>query len=280
MQETIKYIKTELAPFYDDREVESFVRIILQNICNIGYQEIVLKKAIVVKPEDQERILVVVEKLKALEPIQYIFGETEFFDLKFNLNNSVLIPRPETEGLVDWIIKTVANKKCSILDIGTGSGCIPIALKHSLPDSGVSAIDISENALSVAIENASQNNTNVDFKQMDILKWDKYIWDKYDVIVSNPPYVRESEKALINANVLDYEPHGALFVSDQDPLIFYKKIADFAWRNLNKNGLLFFEINEAFGIEIKHMLEETGFMDVVLRKDLSGKDRMIKATLK
>ena len=280
MQETIKYIKSELAPFYEDREVESFVCIILQNICNIGYQEIVLKKVIEVVPEDRKRIRVVVEKLKTSEPIQYIFGEAEFYDLKFNVNNSVLIPRPETEELVDWIINTVSDKKCSILEIGAGSGCISITLKHLLPDSRVSAIDISEDALSVAIENASQNNTKVDFKQMDILKWDEYIWDKYDVIVSNPPYVRESEKARMNANVLDYEPHGALFVSDQDPLLFYKKIADFAISNLNKNGLLFFEINEAFGPEIKNMLAGKGFVDIILRKDLSGKDRMIKAILK
>ena len=187
MQETIKYIKTELEPFYDVREVESFIRIILENICSIGYQEIVLQRALEIAPDDQERIRAVLERLQTSEPIQYIFGETEFYDLKFRVNNSVLIPRPETEELVDWIINTIANKKCSVLDIGTGSGCIPIALKHCMPDLRVSAIDISKDALSVAIENASQNNTNVDFKQMDIFKWDKFIWDKYDVIVSNPP---------------------------------------------------------------------------------------------
>jgi len=277
MQETIKLIKTELAPFYGESEVNSFVRLILENTCNMTYQDIVLKKEIIVSCENAKKIRRIIEKLKSHEPIQYILGKTEFYNLKFKVNPAVLIPRPETEELVDWILKSIPNKKSDIIDIGTGSGCIPISLKHNLPKLDVSAVDISEKAIKVAKSNALENNVEIAFETKDILKWQEFIWTKYDIIVSNPPYVRKLEKEQMNKNVLDFEPANALFVEDSKPLLFYSTIADFAQTYLKKDGLLYFEINEAFGEATKEVLLNKGFKKVIIKKDLSGKDRMIKA---
>lgn len=277
MQETIKLIKTELAPFYEESEVISFVRLILEYSCNISYQDIVLKKKFEVNPKAAKKIGRIIEKLKTLEPIQYILGETEFYNLKFKVNPAVLIPRPETEELVEWILNSVENDKSAILDIGTGSGCIPISLKHNLPKLDVSAIDISEKAIEIAKTNALENNVEIALERRDILNWKEYEWKEYDIIVSNPPYVRELEKEQMNKNVLDFEPANALFVEDSEPLLFYSIIADFAQSYLKKDGLIYFEINEAFGEATKEVLLDKGFNNVVLKKDLSGKDRMIKA---
>jgi release factor glutamine methyltransferase len=209
-----------------------------------------------------------------MEPIQYILGETEFYGLKLNVNPAVLIPRPETEELVDWILKINSIRNAKILDIGTGSGCIALALKNHLKEGEISGVDISENALKVARENALQNHLNVNFFQSDILKWKESEWDKFDIVVSNPPYVRMSEKAKMNDNVLHYEPDSALFVSDQDPLVFYRAIAAFASQYLNKNGFLFFEINEYLGEEMKVLMEGFGFESIEIRKDINSKNRM------
>ncbi len=214
------------------------------------------------------------------KPIQYIIGETEFCDLKFKVNENVLIPRPETSELVMNIVKrqkTKDKRQLSILDIGTGSGCIAISLAKRIPNSKVYAIDISEKALEVAKENAINNNVDVTFIHDDILSLKNKIETKFDIIVSNPPYVRELEKADMRNNVLEWEPHNALFVSDDDPLIFYRSILEFAKTNLNQDGEIWFEINEYLGKEMTDLCKEYGFSKVDIFKDFRGKERIAKA---
>lgn len=206
-------------------------------------------------------------------PVQYVLGEAWFAGMKFFVNEHVLIPRPETEELVEWI-----NKGDTILDIGTGSGCIPVALKKKYPDTLVYACDISEGALQVAQANANTNNTAIGFIHCDVLN--KNEWHKLpeaDIIVSNPPYIPLDEKASMHENVLEFEPHLALFVSNEDPLIFYKAIADLAKSKLKRNGVIYFEIHEDLGSSVQHLLESKNFRHVELKKDLQGKDRMIRA---
>ena len=220
----------------------------------------------------------VLEKLKTQIPIQYILGTTHFYGLEFTVDENVLIPRPETQELVDWIIKLNCrisnNKNIKILDIGTGSGCIAISLANNIPDSEVFAIDISEKALDVAKKNAILNKVPVTMLHKNILETTD-LNQKFDIIVSNPPYVRNIEKSEIKPNVLDNEPHLALFVSDTEPLIFYKKIAELAAANLKINGQLFFEINQYLGKETQDLLKSIGLKNIELRKDIYGNDRMI-----
>ena len=223
-------------------------------------------------------------RLKKEEPIQYIIGTTNFMGLNLKVNPSVLIPRPETEELVDWVLKShslIINKSLKIADIGTGSGCIALALANKLLNSSVFALDISSAALEVAKENASENDIKIETIEWDALSGNN-AWlndEKLDIIVANPPYVRELEKKEISKNVLNYEPHSALFVSDQDPLIFYKAIATFAVDNLYESGTLFFEFNEYLGKEMRTMMEDLDF-EIEIKKDLFGKERMLKAKLK
>ena len=220
-----------------------------------------------------------VKDLLKNKPIQYIIGETEFCDLKFKVNENVLIPRPETSELVYKIVerqKTKDKRQLSILDIGTGSGCIAISLAKNIPGSKVHALDISEKALEVAKENAINNNVDVTFINDDILSLKNNIETKFDIIVSNPPYVRELEKAEMRDNVLNWEPHNALFVSDNDPLIFYRNILEFAKNNLKQNGEIWFEINEYLGKEMTDLCKEYGFSDVEIFKDFRGKERIVK----
>ncbi|MEO8796210.1 MAG: peptide chain release factor N(5)-glutamine methyltransferase, partial [Daejeonella sp.] len=227
-------------------------------------------------------LISILDELKTGKPLQYILGETEFYDLPFKVNPSVLIPRPETEELVDWIIKDLLSRKQTkpeILDIGTGSGCIPIALKKNIPEAKVSAIDISGAALETAIKNSVLNKVEVKFHLHDILNTESGFFNdsEFDIVVSNPPYVTLSEKNLMHQNVLEHEPHLALFVDDNDPLIFYKAITKFASAHLKKDGVLYLEINENLGGETVSLLKGFGFKNVELRKDLPGKDRMIRA---
>jgi release factor glutamine methyltransferase len=210
-------------------------------------------------------------------PIQYILGETEFYGLPFYVNESVLIPRPETEELVDWIQKeNYKSAELNILDIGTGSGCIAIALRHEFPSSTVDAFDVSEKALETAKQNATHNKLEVNFKAVDILNAPAFN-KKWDIIVSNPPYITENEKDTILSNVLDHEPHLALFVPDNDPLLFYREIAFFAQQYLTPAGKLYFEINRNAGNHTLELLTGMGYRDVELRKDISGNDRMVRA---
>ena len=225
-------------------------------------------------------------RLKNHEPIQYIVGETDFFGLPFKVNQHTLIPRPETEELVEWILSETPPLKGvggmflnqQLLDIGTGSGCIAISLAKNLPNSKISALDISENALEVARENAEINNIEVDFFQADILK-EKSLPKQFDIIVSNPPYVRNLEKGMMQQNVLEHEPETALFVADGDPLVFYRAISKLAKKHLKPKGKLFFEINEYLGEEMKSLLKSEGFRNIEVKKDIFGKDRMLKCNI-
>ena len=232
--------------------------------------------------EDFEKIK---KRLLAGEPVQYVVGFAWFYGLRFKVNPNVLIPRPETEELVEWVLETVKNSSfiihhspLKLLDIGTGSGCIPITLKIKNPSLNVSAVDISEGALITASRNAYRMNADVEFKRIDILNESE--WSQladFQIIVSNPPYIPNFEKVLMEDNVLSYEPHLALFVEDEKPLIFYEKIANFAKKHLLTEGSLFFECNEFNAAEVVEMLKEKGFKNVELRRDMSGKDRMIRA---
>lgn len=285
----------ELSSIYPKTEIDSFFFLLIEEYLDFQRVDSVLKADFIIPSEVLTDFNAAIKRLKNEEPIQYILGNTEFYGLPFLVNKNTLIPRPETEELVEWIIKEVAKlqsnkvtkfdvtssaaeKSISILDIGTGTGCIPISIKKNLPNATISAIDIYKEALKIAEENAKLNSVEVNFIELDILKAKK-LPQQFDVIVSNPPYVRELEKVEIQNNVLENEPHLALFVSDENPLIFYDKIADLTKIHLNKNGLLFFEINQYLGKETVEMLAKKGFKNIELKKDFSGNDRMIKATL-
>nr|WP_319272589.1 peptide chain release factor N(5)-glutamine methyltransferase [uncultured Draconibacterium sp.] len=276
MQKTIQYIRAELAPFYPETEISGFVQLIMNSVLDLSYTQIILEKDRVLETTETNRIKRIVERLKTHEPIQYILGVAEFYGLQLNVKPGVLIPRPETEELVEWISKTEIPKPAKILDIGTGSGCIALALKNVLTTANVQAVDVSETALLLATENAGKNKLNVEFEHADILKWQERSWPHFDVIVSNPPYVMEREKQQMEANVLKHEPELALFVSDTDPLIFYRTIAQFASKQLNDGGYLFFEINENLGDEMVALVKQLGFKSIELRRDLNGKNRMLK----
>jgi len=276
MEATIQYIEKELTGLYPKTEVQGFVRLIFWHVLQLSYTDLVLGRNQKLEKSSQKRIEEIVERLKKFEPIQYILGETEFFGLKLTVNPSVLIPRPETEELVQWITTTVEDEKLSVVDIGTGSGCIALALKKELKNAVVTGVDISAESIRTASKNAEQNQLDVTFKQADILQWEKEKWEPVDLIVSNPPYVRELEKAAMHPNVLQYEPENALFVSNTNPLVFYQSIADFANRYLKANSWLFFEINENLGEELVSLLAAIGFGAIEIKKDINGKNRMLR----
>ena len=270
----LSYFRQELSAVADEREITSWYYISMQYLLVYNRSDCIINHNQVLNKSQLSKIKQIVAELKTHKPIQYIFGKTEFYGLKIKVNEHTLIPRPETEQLVDWILK---ENFVAALDIGTGSGCIPIALaKHT--DANVLAIDVSEDALLIAEENAKNNEVEIDFIHQDILQTNSL--QKVDLIVSNPPYVLESEKEKLQENVLEYEPELALFVEDENPLIFYKKIANLAIDFLNENGKLFFEINAKFGKETIEMLADIGFVNIELKKDMNDKDRMIKAIKK
>lgn len=276
MKATIQYIQKELKGLYPETEIKAFERLILEHVCGLDYTAQILMRENLMDPRCTGLISEIVSRLKKFEPIQYIFGETEFFGLKLKVNPSVLIPRPETEELLYWISETELKNGFSALDVGTGSGCIALALKKNFPHAVVSAVDYSEEVLKVARENAELNVLDVHFFLADILYWEKQEWKNFDLIVSNPPYVRESEKTAMFPNVLEYEPESALFVSNEDPLVFYRKITELAKEKLNENGWLFFEMNENLGKEMEKLLEKNNFHAIEIKKDLFGKDRMVR----
>ena len=267
----------ELVFLYQEDEIKAMFLIALEHYLNINRASYILKKHTEIDISDLTIFEQLLTQLKNGKPIQYIIGETNFYGLTFKVNPSVLIPRPETEELVAWILeKTVHQQPKNLLDIGTGSGCIPISLKKNLRHAEIYAIDISADALKTAKQNAALNNVEVNFMQADILNWENLVVAKqFDVIVSNPPYITESEKLDMHQNVLANEPHLALFVSNDNPLSFYEAIANFAIKNLAKDGLLFFEINEYLGEQTVSLLEDKMFKNIELRKDMQGKDRMI-----
>ncbi|HEY0046067.1 MAG TPA: peptide chain release factor N(5)-glutamine methyltransferase [Flavobacterium sp.] len=272
-----KYFVEQLESTYDRLEAEQFFNLAVEHYHKLRRVDIALQPDLSFDDNDLLKYSIVLEKLKAQIPIQYILGETTFCGLRFLVNENVLIPRPETEELVAWILSETQNNNISILDIGTGSGCIAISLAHQLTNAKVTAWDVSKEALETASLNAQQNKVKIDFALVDVLEADAEE-NQYDIIVSNPPYVRNLEKHEIASNVLDHEPHLALFVEDDDALLFYRKIASIAKVSLKKNGRLYFEINQHLGKETKLLLKNMGFVDIELRKDIYGNDRMIRCT--
>lgn len=276
MQDVKNFLKNELKTHFSPEEISSLTRLILEKEFSIPLADILTCKFNHLSDAAVKKLSEIIDKLKNAEPIQYILGETDFFGLPFYLDSSVLIPRPETEELVQWVITSTNNASAKILDIGTGSGCIAVTLAKKLPHAEVHAWDISPDALEVARKNAERNGVHLFFLEKDILQ--ESVSDKmFDIIVSNPPYVTESEKSDMEDNVLRFEPHLALFVTDENALVFYEKIADFARIYLNKGGALFFEINREKGEQIEMLLQQRGFKNIERVKDISGNERMIKA---
>lgn len=288
VKELKQYFFGVLIEIHGKDEVESFFFILIEYLHNLKRIDLALNPNFEISEADFQKWEVIISELKTEKPIQYITGEAWFYGLQFEVNEDTLIPRPETEELVEWIISSQQfNKSTSqlkILEIGTGSGCIPISLKKNIPNAEVFAIDISEKALEVAKKNAAENSVEVNFILKNILEVDilnqpitynlKPI-TSFDIIVSNPPYVRNLEKDEISKNVLDYEPHLALFVEDNDALLFYRKIAQLAKESLTENGQLFFEINQYLGKETIELLSQMDFVNIQLKKDIYGNDRMI-----
>ena len=278
------FFNEALSAIYPKTEIDSFFFILMEEKLQMQRIDTVLKPNFLITEKNLIDLKTIVKRLQKEEPIQYIIGNTEFYGLPFLVDKNTLIPRPETEELVTWVldeIKVLTNNKItelSILDIGTGTGCIPISLAKNLTSLNISAIDISPEALLIAKQNAILNKVTIEFIELDILNAES-LPQEYDVIISNPPYVRELEKVEIKNNVLENEPHLALFVADENPLIFYNKIADLAKQQLSENGMLFFEINQYLGKETLNMLVKKGFKNIQLKKDLFGNDRMIKCVL-
>lgn len=273
-------IKQDLLARFADEEANALRSIIFDNVLRISQYRAYTEPAMEVSKADYERVVLVVNRLLNDEPIQYILAETEFFGLPFRVDSRVLIPRPETEELVSWIVADHGNAEgLNVADIGTGSGCIAIALAGRLKRANVCAVDVSHDALDVARQNALLNKVNISWLCLDILSNAPFPSGyAFDVMVSNPPYVRNSERAQMQPNVLNNEPGLALFVPDSDPMLFYTAIAKRARKMLKPNGSLYFEINEAFGTATRLMLQNFGFVDVEVRKDIFGKDRMVKCS--
>ncbi len=270
----------QLKDTYPSTEIDAFFFLLIEEYLKLQRIDLVLNPTLKIPSNREVLFIKALAALKKEKPIQYILGKTEFYGLPFKVNENTLIPRPETEELVAWVLEEFKNNNSitTILDIGTGTGCIPISLKKHLSNANVNALDVSEKALAVAKENAKLNSVEVNFIHQDILQINS-LSETFDVIVSNPPYVRELEKRKLKNNVLQNEPHLALFVTNDNPLLFYKKIAGLALLSLTKNGLLFFEINQYLGKETVEMLQNKGFKNIELRKDIFGNDRMIKASL-
>lgn len=274
----------ELDAIFGANEVNSFFNILISHYFKLNRITLVLDPDLTISKEEEQPLFEALSKLKQEVPIQYIIGETEFFGLPFNVNEHTLIPRPETEELVEWIKKCHSERsdesELNILDIGTGTGCIAVSLAKNLPNAQVYALDVSEEALKIAKHNAELNTVEVQFLKADILNsstWNSIFENlEFDIIVSNPPYVRKLEKIEIKNNVLNHEPHLALFVEDDNPLQFYKAITEFAVNNLKEKGRLFFEINQYLGKEMIQLLENYHFSDIELKQDIFGNNRMIK----
>ncbi|HEX7410544.1 MAG TPA: peptide chain release factor N(5)-glutamine methyltransferase [Bacteroidales bacterium] len=286
MSYTISQIRNQfvaaLSPLYGETEAGQMVRMLFEHFCGISGASLALQKNDFLPQQQYDKLLEGLKQLMDHNPIQYLLGSTWFFNLNFEVNPSVLIPRPETEELVDLIVTGSTQETESddrkVLDIGTGSGCIAVALKKSLPGWQVSACDISEDALQVARRNAERAGTIINFFKADILRWKEWPDSgSYHIIVSNPPYVCEGEKSQMQLNVVEHEPALALFVPDNDPLVFYRAIAEFAASRLVQHGKLYLEINASYGPELVNLLKSLGYSDIELRKDFGGKDRFVIA---
>ncbi len=282
---TLKEFKTlfteVLSKTYPQTEIESFFFILIEEKLNLKRIDTVINPNYFIENKVVIELKHIITRLQKQEPIQYILGNTEFYGYPFLVDKNTLIPRPETEELVSWVLeeaKKTPTDKVSILDIGTGSGCIPISIAKEQKNTDIFAIDVSAEALKVAKQNAILNKVNINFIEQNILETAS-LPQQFDIIVSNPPYVRALEKVEIKENVLANEPHLALFVEDDNPLLFYKKIADLAQNHLLENGVLFFEINQYLGKETVLMLKEKGFTNITLKKDYFGNDRMIRCNI-
>jgi len=283
MQRYLAYLHQRLDPVYPSMEIGSFSRLLLRKLANMSSVQIYSDKDRIFPDETLEKLISAIDRLARKEPVQYILGETEFGGMTFQVGPGALIPRPETEELVDLISTDIRSKTkgVRILDIGTGSGCIAVFLAKAAPESFVSAWDISPEALEIAKQNAANNSVEVDFRLIDILAFAPENEHKsaLDIIVSNPPYVRYSDATEMEANVLEHEPHVALFVENMDPLLFYRKISELAIEMLKPGGALYFEINSQMGTETFELVKTFPFSDVRLLQDISGKDRIIRAIL-
>jgi len=278
MQQIKQKFLDNLSESYNEKEILSLFFQSVQNVTGYSKPLILANPAFSFSGEQERRLNAILARLQAMEPVQYVLEECEFYGLSFYVNPSVLIPRPETEELVEWIISDYSGRSGNLLDIGAGSGCIAVAAGKSLESFSISAMDISAQALAVAKKNAERHNCRMQFIEADILKHDGIDFEEdFDVITSNPPYVTEHEKDRMSQNVLEYEPHLALFVPDNNPLVFYDAIALFGKRKLKAGGKLYFEINETLGEDSVTLLDSLGYSDVTLRKDIFGRDRMVRA---
>ncbi len=297
MNEAENWIRQQLILMYDEREATSIASMVMENVTGLTRIDRLTKKDEPLVVQQLHHLTEVVQRLGQHEPIQYVLGECFFHGLKLYVNNHVLIPRPETEELVEWIIndvktsgKNVFQRKegeadettqLKVLDVGTGSGCIALALKKAMPKAEVWGCDVSDEALNVARRNGAQLDIRVDFQGINFLdESQQRSLPTVDIIVSNPPYVPEKDKATMRPNVLAHEPHTALFVPDDDALIFYKTLALFGHKRLYENGCIYIEISENAAKETVRIFKEAGYNNVEIKKDMQGKDRMIKAHLK
>ncbi len=276
-----QHIFKELKNFYENSEAFNIAELVLENITGWQRPEQIKNKDFLIPVEKSEKLNSIIRRLKKNEPVQYVLGEAWFAGLKFKVNKNVLIPRPETEELVEWIVREALSdelRASNIIDIGTGSGCIPITIKKKIPGVFVSAIDVCGEALYTAIENAANHEAEINFKLLDFLQEENWVQlEQYDIIVSNPPYVKQSEASTMLARVKEFEPQLALFVPDNDAFLFYKKLADFSKSHLHANGSLFVEINEDIGQDLVKLFQSKGFRSVEIKKDMQGKDRMVRA---
>ena len=275
MKAIVKQISTALTGSYSTGEIAALTRIIATELLGVSQMAYFLKDNITLTAEQEALLDNAIERLKKQEPIQYILGYSDFCGLRFKVTPATLIPRPETSELVEWIASEATGNE-RIMDIGTGSGCIAVSLAHKLPQSEITAWDISTDALAVAAENSKANGCVVTFEQVDILAYEP-TGEQFDIIVSNPPYIKENEKEAMHANVLNWEPHTALFVPNNDPLLFYRTIAEKSLTLLKPGGILYFEINRAHGKDTVDMLAALGYTSIELRKDFADNDRMIRA---
>jgi release factor glutamine methyltransferase len=277
LKDILNNYKETLQHIYDEQEISATFKIVFEAVSELKKSQFTFQQNIDVNGEEAIEYNRILQRLANSEPLQYILAEAYFYGLKFNVNQNVLIPRPETEELVELALNNskLLKDDCNILDIGTGSGCIAVTLKYHLKNANVSALDVNPAALEVAIQNAQQNQTTINFIEADIRSYDSA--QRFDMIISNPPYITDKERSAMDRNVIDFEPHLALFVADENPLEFYIAIADFATKALNNTGLLLFEINANYGQETAEMLASKDFKDIHILKDMQGKERFITA---
>ena len=283
LQAAILYLREKLGGSFDSREIEIFIKFGVQSLLNFRWEEYLINPKHRLSESELLKVVYFAKDLLKGVPVQYILGETEFYGLPFRVSPATLIPRPETEELCEWVIADWKGEQVHVLDIGTGSGCIPVTLKKHLSQAEVFACDVSAEALEMAKGNGELNGVEVSFSKVDILHMNdlnEISPTEWDVIVSNPPYVLESDKDSMEERVLAHEPHIALFVSDTDPLLFYNKIADLAMKSLTERGMAYFEIHEKMESRVCELLAQKGFKNIIPKKDLSGKSRMVRASKK